>query len=59
MITGRSDRDMYINARNQVGKYGFMNTWQLTERHNRKGKPVKINIDNVVMIKRNDKNRGK
>ena len=31
MITGRSDRDMYINARKQLGKDGFMDTWQLSE----------------------------
>ena len=31
MITGRSDRDMYINERKQLGKDGFMDTWQLSE----------------------------
>ena len=31
VITGRSDRDMYINARKQLGKDGFMDTWQLSE----------------------------
>ena len=39
-----------------------MNTWQLSERGiilNHKEKPVKININNVVMIKRDKKNRGK
>ena len=32
VITGRSDRDMYINARKQLGKDRFMNTWQVSER---------------------------
>ena len=32
MITGKSDRDMYISARKQLGKDGFMNTWQLSEK---------------------------
>ena len=32
VITGRSDRDMYINVRKQLGKDGFVNTWQLSER---------------------------
>ena len=32
MINGRCDRYMYINAREQLGKDSFMNTWQLSER---------------------------
>ena len=32
VITGRSDRDMYINIKKQFGRDGFMNTWQLSER---------------------------
>ena len=32
MITERSDRDIYINARKQLGKESFMNTWQHSER---------------------------
>ena len=54
MITGRSDRDMYLNARKQLGKDGFMNTWQLPEgeRHNlsHKEESVKISIKDVVTI---------
>ena len=60
MITGKSDRDMYISARKQLGKDGFMNTWQLSEKNNliHREKPVKINIPNVVTIKGDEKNRG-
>ena len=32
VITGRSDRDMYINVKKQLVRDGFMNTWQLSER---------------------------
>ena len=32
MITGRCYRYMYINARKQLGKDSYMNTWQLSER---------------------------
>ena len=32
VITGRSDRDMYINARKQLGEDRFMNTWQVLEK---------------------------
>ena len=54
-------RDMYINVRKQLGKDGFINTWQLSERDNlsHKEKPVKININDVVIIKADAKNWGK
>ena len=48
VITGRSDRDMYINVRKQLGKDGFMNTWQLSERER--------GIIHVVIIKAYEKN---
>ena len=58
MITGRSDRDMHINVKKQLGKDGFMNTWQLLERGIIlviKKNPMKINIIDVVMIKGDEK----
>ena len=48
VIIGRSDKDMYINARKHRGKDMFMNTRQLSERErydlSHKKKSVKINI---------------
>ena len=41
MITEKSDRDMYINVNKQLGRDGFMNTWQLSER------------DIILVIKKN------
>ena len=41
VITGRSDRDMYINVKKQLGIDDFMNTWQLSER------------DIILVIKKN------
>ena len=32
VISGRSNKDMYKNVKKQLGKNGFMNTWQLSER---------------------------
>ena len=52
---------MYINARKHLGKDGFVNTWYSQIEHNLipKEKPVKIKINDVVMIKADEKNRGK
>ena len=58
MIIGRCDRYIYINAREQLGKDSFMNTWQLLERlnHSYKENLVKINIKEVFLIKGDEKN---
>ena len=32
VISGRSNKYMYKNVKKQLGKNGFMNTWQLSER---------------------------
>ena len=32
VISGRSNKDMYKNVKKPLGKNGFMNTWQLSER---------------------------
>ena len=65
VIIGRSDKDMYINARKHRGKDMFMNTRQLSERErerarerererydlSHKKKSVKINIGRVEVLR--------
>ena len=53
VIIGRSDKDMYINARKHRGKDVFMNTRQLSERDDlsHKKKSVKINIGRLEVLR--------